>query len=487
MDILKRLQSSKILDSRSGRKKKPASLSRVPVAWRDSTSRPFIAHRSNKSKLLATQYDDIKDYQYLDALGVKLVNQQSFFDEIIKIVGRNTAKFFRSKTKEWHTSFARALLAMNSNRCRELALIPLRDGKWISSNSVASPIYFPTDKSVSAIPDGIKMHIVDSEAAADPARRKLFVFMGVIDLSDAHIRTVIQQTHKDSKFKPNSLKLEVLVSHAVFLFRTRPNETPTPFLIWMAADQGSCRKSDTMYLPSKATGAASSVLPNVPGRSQKYGFLHEAYLQASVSDKERWFEYLRKGHQVSVYPRLFNDLNKTCNYSLGEHVHADFKLLMQGSLNQKCLTLLRDGWEFYKQWFEVATTSYSYWQSSDYQTSKLNDRLSFLRDSMAPCTGSVQSEKIKRTYMPLARLTGEYGTIAPFLDIPDPLNARWKPLLKSLSVGMEDDLAFYLKCLNGAKGDLGISDDKIRHIMHEIENKLDAPGGDSITNQALVR
>jgi hypothetical protein len=442
-----------------------------------------MAHRSNKGKLLATQYDEANDRQYLDVLGVKLMDQHSFFDEIVKIMGRDTASFFQKKTKEWHTSFARALVAMNSYRSQELAIIPLRNGKWVSSKSAGSPIYFPNSKSVSAIPEGIEMNIVDPGAAADPDRSKLFVHMGVTDLSDSHIRAMIQKTHLDSKFKPNTLGPDVLVSHAEFLFRTRANQNSDSFLIWMAADQGSCRKSDTMYLPSKVTGAASNVLPKGAAKSQNYGFLHNAYLQAGGSDKKRWFDYLQTSQQVSVYPRLFNDSpNKRYNCSSSEHLHADFKFLMQGFLNQKCLTLLRDGWEFYKQWLDIDTRNYQ-----TYRTSELNNLLSFLRDSRARCTGSVQSEQVRCTYMPLDRLTREYGTIAPFLDIPDPQNPRWKPLMERLLVGMEDDIGFYLKCLSGAKWNVKISDGKIRDIMHEIEDRLDAPGGNGTDSLSLVR
>jgi hypothetical protein len=44
-DILRRLQHSKILESRSGHKKEPVSLIRVPTAWRDTSGHPIMIYR----------------------------------------------------------------------------------------------------------------------------------------------------------------------------------------------------------------------------------------------------------------------------------------------------------------------------------------------------------------------------------------------------------------------------------------------------------
>jgi hypothetical protein len=473
-DILEKLRNSQILDSQSGRKKKPASLIMVPTAWRDPSGRPFMIHRSNEDRFLAGQYDKEKDWHCLDVLGVKLMDEYVFHDEMAKVFRGNPASFFQNKTKEWHASFSRALVAMNmSFRSLELPIIPLRNGKWVSSRLGGSFNYFPNSMSALAIPQGIEMNIVDPEAAADPDRRKLLVHLGVRDLTDSHIRATIRNTHLDSKFKPDGLRPDVLVSHAEFLFRTRPKDDQESFHIWMAADLGFCRKSDTMYLPSDIPGAASNILPK--GAHQKYGFLHTAYLKAGGSDKKLWFDYLQKHHKVSVYPRLFNDNpNKKYGCPPEEHVHGDFKLIMQGSLSQRCLILLREGWEFYKPWLDTVITV----AQSDDRT-KL---LAYLREREVRCTGSVQSEQVRYTYMPLDRLTREYGTIAPFLDIPDPQNPRWQPLLKCLLVGMEDDIGFYLKCLSGAKKNDRISGGKIRNIMHEIEDRVDGK-----TSLLLVR
>lgn len=453
-NILTKLRTSKILYSQSGRKMKPANLIMIPIAWRDPSGRPFMTHRSNKNKLLAGQYDVGNDGHYLNFLGVRSMDEWLFHNELAKVLKGNPASFLRNKTKEWHTSFARALVAMATSPGSELPLIPLRNGKWVGSYPGGDCNYFPNSKSVSTIPEGIELNIVDPEAAADADRRKLFVRMGVQNLEDYHIRTAIRRTHLDGKFKPNGLRPDVLVSHAEFLFRTRSENNPESFHIWMAADLGLCRKSDTMYLPSDVPGAASNMLPK--GAHQKYGFLHTAYLKAGGSNRKLWFDYLQKCHNVSVYPRLFND-SSTKKYGCPEeHVHADFKLILQGSLSQRCLILLREGWEFYEQWL-----------------SDRSEVTAYLRECEVQCIGGVQSERVRHTYIPLDRLTREYQTIAPFLDIPDPQNPRWKPLLKRLLVGMEDDILFYIKCLRGAKKDGTISSEKIRNIMHEIEDKVD--------------
>lgn len=481
-DIVRRLQNSKILDTQSGGKRKPSNVVRAPSTWRDQNGRPFMVHRRNKHKFLATAYDDVEDLQYLNLLGVRIMDQQSFFDEIKKIAGRDTSSFFKTKTKEWHTSFARTLFTMNSHRSRELAVIPLRGGKWVSMDSVTGYLHFPDSDSVSRIPEGIEIQIVDAGASADPDRRRLFAQLGVTTLTDARIRQVILETHSNIKFVPESLSTDALVSHAKFLFDTRAGARMDALIIWMSSDQGICRKSHAMYLPSKVPGAASRVLPNAAGRVQRYGFLHDSYLQADVSDKESWFEYLRLTLLVNIYPRFWNeDLGRPSNCPAEDHLHADFRQLMQGSLNQKCLVLLRDGWEYYKKWLARDPKVY------DYRGAAYDSVMQFLRDSKVKCTGSVQYEQAKSTYMPLDRLTRDYGTIAPFVDLPDPQNPGWRALITALHISMDNDLTFYLKCLDGAKRNIDIPESKIRAIMHEIEDRLDMTSANTTPNLFMVQ
>jgi hypothetical protein len=471
-DILTKLRQSQILDSQSGRKRKPEKLIMVPTTWRDPSGRPFMSNRSNEDGFLAGRYDKDKDWRYLSAIGVKLMDENVFHDQMAKVLNRNPASFLGKKSKEWHSSFARALMATNKSRCSShLPIIPLRSGKWVESYA-RGPFFFADSMVASTIPEGIEIDIVDSQAAVDVDRRKLFVQLGIRDLETSHIRHAIRTKHGDNKFKPDSLQPDVLVSHAEFLFTTGSGAVDDSFIIWMAADQGSCRQSNTMYLPSDIPGAASNILPK--GARKKYGFLHSAYLKVGGSNKKRWFDYLQKYHKVSVYPRLFNDsTTKAYGCPPQEHIHDDFKLIIQGSLDQKCLVLLRDGWTFYNEWLWAPSSP------SAYVDKACADLINYLKELQVRCTGSVQSEQIQNTYAPLDKLTKEYGTIAPFLDIPAPSNPEWVPLLNILAVGTEDDTDFYLKCLSGARINGKIPLDKIRHIMHEIEDRLEGGASQS--------
>lgn len=466
IDILTKLNNSDVLISQTGRRVKPAGLVMVPSHWRGPGGRPFMTNKSNEDTFLDAQYDQEKDWPYLSTLGVGFMNEHIFYDEMAKVLEGNPASFLQHKTKEWHASFARAVLKMNAHQMFSgLPIIPLRNGEWVSPYDKGS-LYLPTSGTTLTIPEGIEINIVDPEACADPDRAKLFRQLGLAELNESHIRTSIQTTHKNPAFKPDKLRPEVLVSHAQYLFKTKSEAHQGTTLIWMAGESGTCLKSDSMYLPVDVSGAAFNTLPK--GANQKYGFLHPAYLEVGGSNKQPWLVYLQNQHNVSLYPRLANDGYKPYNSPEDACLHDDFKLLLKGRVNHKWLLVLRDGWAFYARWLKP-TTATSGTSPKGYSV----QIVTCLRDRRVKCTGGARSEQIQNTYMPYDRLTKEYGTLAPFIDIPDPMSPAWVPLLECLRVGMTDNMEFYLKCLGGAKSDESISLEKIRGILHEIEDKID--------------
>ncbi|SPN98451.1 uncharacterized protein DNG_01495 [Cephalotrichum gorgonifer] len=455
-DILKRLKKADVVKSQAGSKTKPEKVVQVPWYMIDPDGNPFMISDKNKKGLLASGYDPVAYGYGLDVLGVRSMDNNTFYKEMALVLKGREEEFLASQSKEWHAAFARALSKMGYTPGTALIpIIPLQNGKWVNTST---GVFFPESQSTLPVPKGIQILTVDREAAADPDRRALFSKTGVQDLTDNHINTKIKNTHADNTFDPNSLAPEVLVSHARFLFKMNPRETPMS--LWMAATEGPCRRAEVMYISSDISGAASSVLPR--SASASYGFLHPAYLEADGDPL--WDNYLRNVLKIRIYPRI-HITSTGWGPADKDTVHADFNLIMRQLPHQKWLAVLRDGWEFYKEWLEPETTPQSH--------KRVFKLLEYMKDYKVPCTGGIGLERFRNIYMPLERLTRDYGDLAPFLEIPDPLNPLWKPLMTALGVRTRDDVDFYLHCLTSAKRKQGVSGERIRQIMHEIEDGVE--------------
>ncbi|PKS05647.1 hypothetical protein jhhlp_008166 [Lomentospora prolificans] len=461
-DILKKLQSVKVLESIDGRKRKPESLVVVPHYWKDHSGRPFMATKGSSSKFAAGNYEYNSDRAYLNLLGVKFMDEALFYSEMAAVLSNDPASFLATKSKDWHTSFANSIAGIqNKTRWMSLPIIPLSNGKWVAANASPNGIHFPSSAPELAIPPGIVMHVVDAQAAADPSRRKLYESLHVTELKHIHIVEAIITTHCSAEFKPDALPPSALVSHARFLFNAQGKDGEAdPYRsrnlhrnLWIASDLGPCRKGDHMYQPSNAAGAASTILPK--GANQQYGFLHPDYLEPNDEKRLEWFAFLRDTLGVNIYPRI-KGVHWTSSPSK-ESVHDDFHLIMNTYPSRKWLTLLRDGWGYYKTFFGCDAPGLT----------------GYMKTCKVDCTGSPSSLPISQTYIPTPRVVKEFGSVAPFLDIHDPQDPRWESLLEVLTVRRGDDFGFYLDCLRGTKRTGTATTDFVRRIMHELEDRYD--------------
>ncbi|RSL54666.1 hypothetical protein CEP53_007385 [Fusarium sp. AF-6] len=337
---------------------------------------------------------------------------QVFGDQLRRLLKTCPWSILEKKSNAWHASFR------------------LRGGEWVSQNR--DNVYLPSS-SESAIPEGITMIMVDDKAAAGPDRRKLYELFHVPVLTNDHIKVAIVNTHGSPNFNPNALSPTVLASHAEFIYNNGGWSTSLRSHLWVATYLGCCRRGKDTYRPDDDDPySASRMLPKEP--NQTYGFLHPAYFEAGRSDNQAWIKFLYNDLGIWVIPRIH-----------------DLKFVMQEYPSQKILAMLRDRWQIYKDCVgikELAEAIGSAW---------------------VKCTGSMTREQIRYTYAPLDHLTKDFGPVAPFIDIPEPEDPRWKPLLKALGVRVEADLDFYLSCLRYAKKSGNGGFELIRRVMHELE------------------
>ncbi|KAM0438683.1 hypothetical protein ACHAPT_001439 [Fusarium lateritium] len=439
-EIRFQLRNKCTLESMAGHKRRPRDLIMVSEDWRDDDGRPLMMDTDNEDQFLAAKYHDLGDERYLLDLSVKVTDDEVFCDEMMRLLKKCPQSFLGKKSKSWHASLARTLCKMCSVQAiSHLPIIPLRDGTWVSAHRYRHKIYFPSS-SASVIPEGITMLMVDDKATADPDRLKLYQLLGVPVLTSNHIKNTIVHRHCDEDFDPNTLAPTVLVSHAEFIYKNTDFPMGLDDSLWVATYLGRCRRGNTTYRPEdEEPYSASRMLPMKGNRT--YGFLHPAYLEAGRSEDKAWIVFLCKNVGIWSIPRIGN----------GSGIHDDFKLVMQQYPCQKWLTMLRDEWPNYKN------------------TAGIEEFIQAIGATQVKCTGSMTREQIRNTYFPLDHLTKDFGPVAPFIDIPEPEDPRWMPLLKALGVGMKADLRFYLGSLRYAKRTGNGSVELIRRVMHELE------------------
>jgi len=165
--------------------KKPSQLIFVPPEFCSLEGIPITQTDASSHRYLSGQYDR-SDKDALLRLGVKEMNIESFIEEIrrISLAEEHT---MRSALPEWHSRLASILLEQkrstkNWNLIKQLKLIPLRDGQWMSGDDAGRPghkIWFPNDAIGYEFPTGLPLQLVADGAVRDRHRNSLFHALGV--------------------------------------------------------------------------------------------------------------------------------------------------------------------------------------------------------------------------------------------------------------------------------------------------------------------
>lgn len=126
---------------------------------------------------------------------------------------------------------------------RDLPLLPLSDGRWISITISQVPVYLPNTDQGFSIPDHLGFCLFDSVAARNPDRKQLFVELGVQTLSSEVIRKAIFQHFKASPVP--KISITTSMSYLRFLYETHSQQSAL------------LKASSSLSLFDKALGAFS--------------------------------------------------------------------------------------------------------------------------------------------------------------------------------------------------------------------------------------
>ncbi|GAW26981.1 hypothetical protein SAMD00023353_6000530 [Rosellinia necatrix] len=261
----------------------------VPQEMRGQGNLPLTFSPRTGSKYLSLRYTD-EDWGCLQQLGVRELSETEFLKDLEILIADNG--FVKQQPEEWHEHVAKLLTRFSQDNnqhkrvIEDLQLIPLSDGRWVSAS--VGNIFFPESEGP-AIPSGIGVLSPHAEAMKNRQRRMLFQTLGVQSLSVSKAQSLVIEAHS----KTNSADMaeqDILVSQAVFLFRTQWSSELIPPPFWVVSKVGYYVRADQAYLD---TTTHRSFGQHFDKFTQRFVFLHPKYHDAVKPDeKERWLYWL---------------------------------------------------------------------------------------------------------------------------------------------------------------------------------------------------
>lgn len=439
-ELINILKNTRVLKSWKGTKCRPTSLMLVPDEYLDDRGEPFTLSSTYESRYLSGKYSSPNKDQ-LAALGIQAMAEKEFLEHLETLAADGS--FFGRKSSTWHSHLSQLLFRLAAEkdyreRIFELRVVPLRSGEWVSVRN--QDVYFSFQ---CAIPDGIKIAIVEPTAESDPQRRAFFEALGVKSVNRLRICELIIQVHADDSFKSTESSTEMLVSHANFLFGN-PGESFSPpknAQLWFVAEYGCHLRGSMLYVDEDATTDSSATRVFADAR-EEYPFLHSDYSKDySEQRRKDWVSYIQDHFLVSTLPRLVYSLSGS-PFKLSK----DF-LFIHRSNPSKLFWLLRENWSHYSKWIEEKDTKHG--------GSKLSDDADELRKTLAElqvnCVNG-ETYKLNETFFPIDDpIINRYKGISglPILNIDSADPSGWW-MLETFGVAMgsaKEYVLLYLKCL----------------------------------------
>jgi hypothetical protein len=299
--ITSQIKDLPVFESCVGNLLRPSTLAHVSTDF-CIDGEPLTLCESTKDRYLSSSYPSWVMEQ-MASVGVIRLTPRQFVEDLAAMIATD-AELFHSKASKWHEQLARALVKHSTDielmdRVQDLAIIPLRNGTWTAAHN--NNIFFATSNASLAIPDGIRVMIVDSNVANDSHRCTLFTCLGVKALEPPEICRVILSVHASADFHPELLDRAQLVSHATYLYQAKW-QPPRGADLWFASAKNEFFRGREMYLPGiSSTGSAAARI--FSELEKKFPVMHTDYLKALLRESE-WLDWLVQHLGLSRTPRL---------------------------------------------------------------------------------------------------------------------------------------------------------------------------------------
>ncbi|KAF3059432.1 hypothetical protein GL218_05145 [Daldinia childiae] len=382
------------------------------------------------------------DLSILQDYGLKSIRHYEVIDRLSRDLSSDTSRMRSTRTdSDWHARAARYISlsfenqwSNSMNTTKSLQLIPLVDGKWVSSRNV--DVHFPTTKSGLAIPADLEFHLIDPVAVTLSERRQLFLHLDAKYASVHDVRVDIFRRYW--KKKAIGINYETSLSHLKYLYLThnpasKYGEFENYNDLWLWDDRGSWYplKSHVSY-SDKGFWELISKADKSPGWSNVH-FIDRKYFEddpgKSTQHDLTWREWLETCLNVRNYSRLF-DFSKDLSNNISEEC-----MFVADNLPSELLNLLKQSWDLEKS----------------HVTPELAEELGCLK---VPSQAGLLTP-LSESYFPLPVLLekrkefmreGEYFPFIHIDDDSDPVS-QWD-FLRAFGVNFSYDIKFYLDILH---------------------------------------
>ena len=449
---------------------KPSELEKLPEMALDKDGNPLLPDLEGKEVYLSPKYTH-EDFQILNGLGTEMVNWRNLIDRLDADLQNSGGSKWRSmkKNANWRTRICKLLSYAftgssqgspdQQKRLRTLALIPLYNGRWVSSAS-GIKVYFPKTVGV-PIPTDLGLNLVHPMAVENAAWADLLSTLGVINcLPDAVVSSINKRYDATNL---NNFTIVDAVSHIRYLYWFLPKDLSSlaPQVRLVNQHCSLLRKDQYLYFPDGEDEYSPSKLfkrdAQLPGHPVSY--LHEDYLQAvhpgdihNGRPWTRWLEEIAGVHRITVLRSKGSDeLSKEFQYIINHR-------------SDRLLGTLKRGWAHYRPLI------------NDVVEEKLWDSDVLLEDG--------RRKSLPSTFLPLPklkqiatelRIAEAYPFIAMSELLRDKERTEWT-FVKDLGINIEENLHFYLVALKTFKRlnpslNTTSAGDRLARIYQNIQSK----------------
>ena len=463
-----KLEQTPLLESWSGNGLyKPSDLEKLSENVIAKDGSPLLRDLEGAEIYLSPKYTEA-DFQILQRLGTTTLQWSKLIDRLdADLLQPSDSKWrFMNENSDWRTRICKLLsrafiedLPIQQKRLRALALVPLRDGRWVSSASGTST-YFPMTDGIS-IPTDIGLDLVCPIAAENVAWSEFLSYLGVMRCSRSSVISSIHGRYNSTNL--GNFKVSNAVAHIRYLYWFLPKgySCLNP-QVRLANQHGSLLKKDQyLYFPSKEDDYSPSELfkqdAQFPGHPVHY--LHEDYLKAVdpevIHNGWPWMKWLEEIAGVRRIPEL-----RAKGYDI---LSKEFQYIVNHRSN-KLLGTLKRGWAYYRL------------QIKDSSVGELRNSTVILENG--------RRTSLRRTFLPLPklkqiaaelRIADAYPFIAMSELLRDEERFEWT-FVKELHVGIEENLDFYLSALMTFKTikpalKATIARDQLAKIYQNVQSK----------------
>lgn len=385
----------------------------VPSNFRDEMGEPLIPEAYIPLYYLSEDYNLSHDGKILKDLGVREMSNEQF---ICGLRDMGHRRKLECQSEQWHETVCNALeriIKLQPRNVREdiknLPILPLNNGNWISSRSPdAENVFF--DLKVVGIPGDLGFSFIKAGIKKQSARYRVLQVLGVKPADVAIIAKNLLSRHERQLYGKETVESLVCQAKFMFAYRNRPG-FPSPVELRVMDEAGRIVKASELYMDPQTSRIKMRDVLAAPAR-----FLHSGYYEAQDEEwKVSWLTWLQDRLGVNVSPRIISG-----------QLSPEFKK-MAGTLGQrdpaKFLLILSESWSKIVHHPNV---------------------ISQLAITLVKCEGG-NSLMMNKTFIE-RRTLKHFSFDLPFLPIQDPDNLKWD-FLKQLGVSTDANGVFFVKHL----------------------------------------